>query len=84
MSKKNTKTTMGGDQTGLKIGSRVRCTEDGVTGRIAWANAVSVKIKWDDGEEVTWKRDSLATRPCWPCEPSRRGASVTTRCASPR
>ena len=47
----------------LKLGSRVRCTDDGVTGRIAWANAVSVKIKWDDGEEVTWKLDSLATRP---------------------
>jgi hypothetical protein len=47
----------------LKIGSRVRCTDDGVTGRIVWANAVSVKIKWDDGEQVTWKRDSLATRP---------------------
>ena len=47
----------------LKIGSRVRCTDDGVTGRIAWANAVSVKIKWDDGEEITWKRDSLANRP---------------------
>jgi preprotein translocase subunit YajC len=55
-SKKNT-------QASLKIGSRVRCTDDGVTGRIAWANAVSVKIKWDDGEEVTWKRDSLAGRP---------------------
>ena len=37
----------------LKLGSRVRCTDDGVAGRIAWANAVSVKIKWDDGEEVT-------------------------------
>jgi hypothetical protein len=47
----------------LKIGSRVRCTDDGVEGRIVWANAVSVKIKWDDGEQVTWKRDSLATRP---------------------
>jgi hypothetical protein len=63
MTKKNTKTTTSGDLPGLKIGSRVRCTEDGVTGRIAWANAVSVKIKWDDGEEVTWKRDSLAGRP---------------------
>jgi hypothetical protein len=63
MSKKHAKTTTSGDQPGLKIGSRVRCTDDGVTGRIVWANAVSVKIKWDDGEEVTWKRDSLATRP---------------------
>jgi hypothetical protein len=47
----------------LRIGSRVRCTDDGVEGRITWANGVSVKIKWDDGEEVTWKRDSLPTRP---------------------
>ncbi len=47
----------------LRIGSRVRCTDDGVTGRIVWANGVSVKIKWDDGEQVTWRRDSLATRP---------------------
>jgi len=47
----------------LRIGSRVRCTDDGVEGRIVWANGVSVKIKWDDGEQVTWRRDSLATRP---------------------
>src|SRR5262245_35765470 len=47
----------------LRVGSRVRCTDDGVAGRIVWANAVSVKIKWDDGEQVTWKRDSLAERP---------------------
>jgi hypothetical protein len=47
----------------LKIGSRVRCTDDGVTGRIIWANAVSVKIRWDDGEQVSWRRDSLASRP---------------------
>jgi hypothetical protein len=47
----------------LRIGSRVRGTDDGVEGRIAWANGVSVKIKWDDGEQVTWRRDSLAGRP---------------------
>jgi hypothetical protein len=47
----------------LKIGSRVRCTEDGVEGRIVWCNAVAVKIRWDDGEQVTWRRDSLADRP---------------------
>jgi hypothetical protein len=52
-----------GDLATLKIGSRVRCTDDGVTGRIIWANAVSVKIRWDDGEPVTWRRDSLAGRP---------------------
>jgi hypothetical protein len=47
----------------LKIGSRVRCTDDGVEGRITWANCVSVKVQWDDGEQVTWRRDSLADRP---------------------
>jgi HB1, ASXL, restriction endonuclease HTH domain len=47
----------------LKIGSRVRCTDDRVEGRIVWANGVSVKITWDDGEQVTWRRDSLADRP---------------------
>src|SRR5215470_4676843 len=47
----------------LRLGSRVRCTDDGVTGRIVWANAVAVKVKWDDGEPVTWKRDSLTDRP---------------------
>ena len=47
----------------LKIGSRVRCTDDGVLGKIAWANAVSVKIKWDDGELVTWRRDELPGKP---------------------
>jgi hypothetical protein len=47
----------------LKIGSRVRCTDDHVEGRIVWANGVSVKIQWDDSEQVTWRRDSLADRP---------------------
>jgi len=47
----------------LKIGGRVRCTDDHVEGRIVWANGVSVKITWNDGEQVTWRRDSLAGRP---------------------
>ena len=46
----------------LKIGSRVRSTDDGDAGRIVWANTTSVKITWDDGEQVTWRRDSLAGR----------------------
>jgi hypothetical protein len=46
----------------LKIGSRVRCSDDGVQGRITWANGMAVKIQWDDGEQVTWRRDSLASR----------------------
>ena len=60
-SKKGSKAS-GSGLTALKIGSRVRCTDDGVEGRIIWANAVAVKIKWKDGEEVTWRRDSLASR----------------------
>jgi hypothetical protein len=64
MAKKKVKrTTAGGNLPALKIGSRVRCSDDGVEGRIVWANAVAVKITWDDGEQVTWKRDMLATRP---------------------
>src|SRR5580692_8802806 len=62
-SKKKNKATTGGNVTTLKIGSRIRCIDDGVEGRIVWANGVSVKIKWDDGEQVTWRRDSLAGRP---------------------
>ena len=62
-SKKKNKTTSTTNHSALKIGSRIRCTDDGVEGRIVWANGVSVKIEWDDGEKVTWKRDSLATRP---------------------
>jgi hypothetical protein len=62
MGKKKT-TPTSGNLPAIRIGSRVRCTDDGIEGRIAWANAVSVKIKWDDGEEVTWKRADLASKP---------------------
>jgi hypothetical protein len=61
--KKNPPTPATAALPALQIGTRVRCTDDGVTGCIAWANATSVKIKWDDGEQVTWRRDSLAGRP---------------------
>jgi hypothetical protein len=57
MSKKST------NPQAIRIGTRVRCTDDGVEGRITWANAVSVKIKWEDGEEVTWRRAALAGKP---------------------
>ena len=60
--KKNPSSTNTNPQA-LKIGSRVRCTDDRVEGRIVWANGVSVKIRWDDGEQVTWRRDSLGDRP---------------------
>jgi hypothetical protein len=65
MSSKKTTSTSPGDANvpALQIGSRVRCTDDGALGRIAWANATSVKIKWDDSEQVAWRRDSLAGRP---------------------
>src|SRR2546421_6704038 len=53
----------------LKVGSRVRCTDDGVAGRLIWANSTAVKIRWDDGEQVTWRRDSLADRPLALLEP---------------
>jgi hypothetical protein len=61
--KKNVPTTTNPGLPVLRIGSRVRCTDDGVEGRIVRANGVSVKIRWDDGEQVTWRRDSLAGRP---------------------
>jgi HB1, ASXL, restriction endonuclease HTH domain len=61
--KKKASTTADVEVQTLKIGSRVRCTDDGVEGRIVWANGVSVKITWNDGEQVTWRRDSLADRP---------------------
>jgi hypothetical protein len=62
-SKKKNRATNSSNLPAVRIGSRMRCTDDGVEGRIVWANAVAVKIQWDDGEQVTWKRDSLATRP---------------------
>jgi HB1/ASXL restriction endonuclease-like protein with HTH domain len=46
----------------IKIGTRVRHSADGVRGRIVWANAVAVKIQWDDGEKVTWKRAELGSK----------------------
>jgi hypothetical protein len=64
MSKK--KNTPNAGATGLpaiRIGTRVRCNDDGVEGRIIWANALAVKIQWDDGECVTWKRGELASKP---------------------
>ena len=62
-SKKKTSTSPSTSPQTLKIGSRVRCDDVRVEGRIVWANAVSVKIRWSDGEQVTWRRDSLADRP---------------------
>jgi hypothetical protein len=62
-SKKKSPTSSATNPPALTIGSRVHCTDDGVEGRIVWANAVSVKIRWDDGEQVTWRRDTLASRP---------------------
>src|SRR5205823_1154154 len=60
----------------LKVGSRVRCTDDGVAGRLIWANATAVKIRWDDGEQVTWRRESLADRPLEILDPLDEPASL--------
>jgi hypothetical protein len=46
----------------IKLGTRVRHTPDGAEGRIVWANATAVKIQWDDGEKVTWKRAALGVK----------------------
>jgi hypothetical protein len=48
--------------TTIKLGTRVRHVEDGAEGRIVWANASAVKILWDDGEKVTWKRAELGAK----------------------
>src|SRR5262245_22587572 len=80
--KKNTTGTAGGNLPTLKIGSRVRCTDDGVTGRPVWATALSVKIQWDDGEQVTWKRDALATRPLEILDAADEGDQTTAPAAT--
>jgi HB1, ASXL, restriction endonuclease HTH domain len=49
------------DFSAIRIGTRVRFS-DGAEGRITWANATSVKIQWDDGEKITWKRAELASK----------------------
>src|SRR5579885_2857597 len=50
------------DPTAVQPRTRVRYAEDGAEGRIVWANAAAVKIQWDDGEKVTWKRAELAAK----------------------
>src|SRR2546423_289916 len=74
MSKKKKTPTTPTNLPALRIGSRVRCTDDRVEGRIVWANAASVKIEWDDGEQVTWRRDELATKPIEILDPEAPGA----------
>jgi hypothetical protein len=65
MAKKKNKpaTTNTTNPPALKIGSHIRCTDDGVEGRVVWANSLMVKIEWTDGEKVTWRRDALAIKP---------------------
>src|SRR5260370_835857 len=85
--KKNTPKTLAtpaADLPALKIGSRVRCTDDQVEGRIVWANAVSVKVQWDDGEQVTWRRDSLAGRPVEILDADGQGQPPTAVIATER
>jgi hypothetical protein len=80
-SKKGDKGISSGSLPALKIGSRVRCTDDGVEGRITWANGVSVKVQWDDGEQVTWRRDSLADRPIEILDPASEEGQATASAA---
>jgi hypothetical protein len=75
-SKKGSKES--GSLTAWKIGSRVRCTDDGVEGRITWANSVSLKVQWDDGAQVTWRRDSLAGRPIEILQPADQDEPAVT------
>ena len=62
MGKKQT-TAATTNQQALRIGTRIRHTEDNVEGRITWANGTAVKIEWADGVMVTWKRTDLASKP---------------------
>jgi hypothetical protein len=84
MSSTKISTTPGTNSPALKIGSRVRCTDDGVQGRIVWANAVALKIRWEDGEQVTWRRDSLAGRPIEILEASGDENEYAAPCPSER
>jgi hypothetical protein len=70
------KTSITTDQQTLKIGSRVRCTDDGVEGRITWANGTSVKIAWADGEKVNWKRADLPSKGLEVLEPDAAGRAA--------
>jgi hypothetical protein len=81
MTSTKTPTTPSTSPQTLRIGSRVRCTDDGVEGRITWANGVSVKIQWDDGEVITWRRDSLADRPIEILDPASDEVQDTTSAA---
>jgi HB1, ASXL, restriction endonuclease HTH domain len=67
--------------TNIKLGTRVRHVEDGVEGRIVWANASAVKIEWDDGEKVTWKRAELGAKGLVVIDPEE--ATETPQAAEP-
>ncbi len=54
--------TANNELTTIKIGTRVRHVAENATGRIVWANAAAVKVQWDDGEKVTWKRADLPSK----------------------
>ena len=81
--------TVSNDRTTIKIGTRVRHRDDGVTGRIVWANAAAVKIQWDDGEKVTCKRAELGDKGVEIIEseetprPQEAATSVATESAIP-
>ena len=50
------------DFSAIRIGTRIRHAADGAIGRIVWANSTTVKVQWDDGEKVNWKRAELAEK----------------------
>ena len=50
------------DFSAIRIGTRIRHTADGAIGRIIWANATTVKVQWEDGEKINWKRAELAEK----------------------
>jgi len=45
---------------------------------LCWANSVSVKVQWDNGEQVTWRRDSLAGRPIEILQPADQDEPAAT------
>src|SRR3954447_8182524 len=67
----------------IRIGSRVRCTDDGVEGQIVWANAASVKIEWTDGEKVTWRRRPVESKPIEILD-AEEGEATPAAAATPR
>jgi hypothetical protein len=65
----------------IEFGTRVRHA-DGTEGRIVWANASAVKIQWNDGEKVTWRRSELASKGLLVVEDGEEKAAATETAVS--